>query len=87
MAKYFIIGETNSNELWLVDVDNRSVEPVTDAALKKSNAADPGFIGVIDKARKNGITTIKGVSVAVATSSRTDAKSNSFLVNPDAGKK
>jgi hypothetical protein len=87
MAKYFIIGETGSNELWLVDVDNRSVEPVTDAALKKANAADPGFVGVVDKARKNGITTIKGISVAVATSSRSEAETESFLVNPDPGKK
>ena len=31
MAKYFIIGETGSDELWLVDVDKRSAEPLTQA--------------------------------------------------------
>jgi len=87
MAKFFVIGETGSNDLWLVDVDNRTVEPVTDAALKKSKAVDPGFVGIIDQARKNGITTIKGVSIAVVTSSRSVAAAHSFLVNPDASKK
>ncbi|SDP77217.1 hypothetical protein SAMN05428967_3356 [Phyllobacterium sp. YR620] len=87
MAKYFIIGETGSNDLWLVDVDNRSVEPVTDAALQKAGAADPGFIGVVDKARRNGITTIKGVSIAIATNSRSEAETESFFVDPDPRKK
>ncbi|MEI4484117.1 MULTISPECIES: hypothetical protein [unclassified Phyllobacterium] len=87
MAKYFIIGETDAKELWLVDLDNRSVEPLTDITLAKSQAADAGFVEILDKARASGITTLKGISIAIATNSRSEAISQSFIVDPTSHEK
>ncbi|EJN02136.1 hypothetical protein [Phyllobacterium sp. YR531] len=87
MAKYFIIGETDSKELWLVDLDNRSVEPLTEEILAKSQAADAGFVEILERARANGITTLKGVSIAIATNSRSEAVSQSFIVDPTSHQK
>lgn len=87
MAKYFIIGETDSKELWLVDLDNRVVEPLTDSILAKSQAADAGFVEVLEQARANGITTLKGISIAIATNSRSEAVSQSFIVDPTSQQK
>ncbi|MEK1887904.1 MAG: hypothetical protein AAAB35_10110 [Phyllobacterium sp.] len=82
MAKYFIIGETGSDDLWLVDVDNKRVEPLTRTTLASSQAADADLIQIVSKARKNGIATIKGVDVAIATSSRSDIEAQMFSGDP-----
>ncbi|PSH70954.1 hypothetical protein CU102_02600 [Phyllobacterium brassicacearum] len=83
MAKYFIIGETGSDELWLIDVDKRSAEPLTQA----SNAANADIIQIINKARKNGIATTKGVTIAIATNSRSDIQAQMFSEDPVGSKK
>jgi hypothetical protein len=82
MAKYFIIGETGSDDLWLVDVDKRTVEPLTQTSLKSSKAANADLIQIVSKARKNGIATIKGVDIAIATSSRSDIEAQMFSGDP-----
>lgn len=81
MAKYFIIGETGETELWLVDIDSRTVTPVTEASLKSSTAANPNLLQEIDRARKTGTTTVKGINIAIASGTRTGAKAQSYVVD------
>lgn len=83
MAKYFIVGETGSDDLWLIDVDKRTVEPLTQAALNNSHAANPDSVQILNKARKNGIATIKGVDTAIATNSRSDIEAQMFSGDPE----
>ena len=80
MAKYFILGETGKSELWIVDLDAKKVEQVTDAALAATN--DKELIHVVENARKHGIRTIKGLSVAVATSTRSAPGTRSSITDP-----
>lgn len=77
MAKYFVIGESGESELWLIDIDSRTVTPVTEAALKA--AADADTIQIIGRARKDGFTVAKGINIAIASGTRTGAKANSYI--------
>lgn len=75
MAKYFILGETGNDQLWLVDVENGTVAPA-------AGAGDAGLVKVIETARQQGLTTIKGVDVAIATNNRSDSATKSHIVDP-----
>ncbi|PSH64061.1 MULTISPECIES: hypothetical protein [Phyllobacterium] len=81
MAKYFIIGETGEKELWLVDIDSRTVTPVTEASLKSSTGADSNLLQEINRARTTGTTTVKGINIAIAAGTRTGAKAQSYVVD------
>lgn len=74
MTKYFIIGETNGDELWLVDVDKGTVAPVID---------EGPVIRAVKKAQKNGGTIITGISIGVATNSRSGADAKMSVGDPD----
>jgi hypothetical protein len=78
MAKYFVIGESGESELWLIDIDSRTVTPVTEAALKSSTAADADTLQTINSARKHGFTVVKGINIAIASGTRTGAKAQSY---------
>jgi hypothetical protein len=84
MAKYFIISETGKDDLWLVDLEKGDVTKLTEAALKASNDAD--LIQIVENARKHGITTIKGLNVAIATNKRSGPGSRSSIIDPDKDK-
>ncbi len=78
MAKYFIIGEAGKDELWLVDVQAKTVEQLTDADL---NSAD--FFKDAKQAKKSGVSVVKGISIAVATDSRSAADTKMHSNGPD----
>jgi len=78
MAKYFIIGEAGKDELWLVDVQAKSVEQLTDADLQGAD-----FFKDVKEARKNGVSVVKGISIAVATDSRSAADTKMHSNGPD----
>ncbi|MRG56356.1 hypothetical protein GF108_12275 [Phyllobacterium sp. SYP-B3895] len=82
MAKYFIIGETGSDDLWLVDVDERRVEPLTETTLTRSSVANADLMQFVSKARKVGIATLKGIDIAIATSGRSDIEAQMFSGDP-----
>lgn len=75
MEKYFIIGEAGTDELWLVNTAENRVE-------KLNSAAAGPVIETINTARKNGITLIKGVSIAIVTNSRTGADVKMSITDP-----
>ncbi|MGN8024434.1 hypothetical protein ACTJJ7_27355 [Phyllobacterium sp. 22229] len=75
MEKYFIIGEAGTDELWLVNTAENRVE-------KLNSAAAGSVIETINTARKNGITLIKGVSIAIVTNSRTGADVKMSITDP-----
>ncbi|ATU92731.1 hypothetical protein [Phyllobacterium zundukense] len=81
MAKYFIIGETGKDKLWLVDVKKGSVTELPEADLKTANDSD--LIQIVENARKHGITTIKGINLAIATNTRPEPGSRSSITDPD----
>ncbi|HMF69544.1 MAG TPA: hypothetical protein VK602_18265 [Phyllobacterium sp.] len=78
MAKYFIIGEAGKDELWLVDVQAKSVEQLTDADLQGAD-----FFKDVKEARKNGVSVVKGINIAVATDSRSAADTKMHSNGPD----
>ncbi|MGV2817678.1 hypothetical protein [Phyllobacterium sp. SL163] len=75
MEKYFIIGEAGTDELWLVNTSENRVE-------KLSGIAAGPVIETINTARKNGLTLIKGISIAIATNSRTGADVKMSVTDP-----
>jgi hypothetical protein len=83
MSKYFIIGEAGNDELWLVDVEKGTVAPFTDKALKTSGADAADLVKVIKSAKKQGLTTIKGVNAAIAVSSRSNVTTKSLSEDTD----
>jgi hypothetical protein len=83
MSKYFIIGEAGNDELWLVDVEKGTVAPLTDKALKTSGADAADLVKVIKSAKKQGLTTIKGVNAAIAVSSRSNVTTKSLSEDTD----
>lgn len=76
MAKYFIIGEAGETELWLVDIDNRTVTPVAETDLENATTAD--ILQLIGTARKSEIIATKGISIAIASDTRAGMKSQSY---------
>lgn len=87
MAKYFVLGEAETDDLWLVDLENGTVAPFSDADLKASSAGDPDLIEAVKTARTHGITATKGVKIAIATNNRSASKSQSHIVDPIANNK
>lgn len=76
MTKYFIIGEVGESELWLIDIENRTVTSVSEAEL--GNSADSDTLQVIEVARTSGFIATKGVNIAIVSGSRTGAKAQSY---------
>jgi hypothetical protein len=56
MAKYFLIGETGDEGMWLVDVEKKSVERIDDAQAAGFDRSDDSIV--------------RGVNLAVAAESR-----------------
>ncbi|MGH6861755.1 MAG: hypothetical protein ACRECY_16000, partial [Phyllobacterium sp.] len=72
MAKYFIIGETGKDQLWVIDIAAKSVEPLTDA-IASADDASKCFFQSVKTIRQNGTTVIKGINIAIASDSRSGA--------------
>ena len=87
MAKYFILGETGSENLWLVNVEGGSVEPLSFEDLPAASAEDTGLAQLIRDARKRNITAIKGVDIAVSVDSRSEAATMSLSENSNKNNK
>lgn len=73
MAKFVIIGVEGEDAVWLADLTRGTVTQVDPAAVDAAGAAEAGFLSVAINARTNGYTLVKGVNLAVATSTRSDA--------------
>ncbi|MEP7456454.1 hypothetical protein [Phyllobacterium sp. SB3] len=73
MAKYFIIGETGSNELWLIDTEAKTAEILTE---------DAPFHQYINKERKNKDPIIKGISIAISSNSRSGPDAKMTITDP-----
>jgi hypothetical protein len=63
MAKYFLIGETGDEGMWLVDVESKSVERIDDREVATELAGDG----------------VRGVDLAVVSESRTGASAHNRL--------
>lgn len=77
MAKYFIIGESGSDELWLIDTQSKTAEVITaNGVLNQS----------IDQARRDKTSIIKGISIAVASDSRSGVDAKMTITDPNNSK-
>jgi hypothetical protein len=82
MAKFVIIGVEGEDAVWLADLSAGTVFQVDPAAVDAAGAAEAGFLSVALNARLNGYTLVKGVNLAVATSSRSDATAAHMSTKP-----
>ncbi|SDP38700.1 hypothetical protein [Phyllobacterium sp. OV277] len=79
MTKYYIIGESGTDELWLIDIEKKSIE-------KFENVSESPVIETINTARKSGITVTKGISIAIVTHRRNGADVKMSINDPGAEK-
>ena len=71
MARYFLISEVGDGGVWLIDVQQRSVERFEEADLGGANLVDSDLIENLTELRLDrNYTVIQGVSLAVAADSR-----------------
>jgi hypothetical protein len=82
MAKFFIIGEEGSSDLWLVDLRNGSAEKLDVQSITAAGAGEAEFINGLLNARANGLSIIKGVSFAVASDGLSDASAAQLSTSP-----
>jgi hypothetical protein len=82
MAKFFIIGEEGSSDLWLVDLRNGSAEILDVQGIAAAGAGEAEFINGLLNARANGLSIIKGVSFAVASDGLSDASAAQLSTSP-----
>jgi hypothetical protein len=73
MAKYFLIGEDGDDAVWLVDLENKTVEKFEGDQLAAADVEDDDLISNFEEVRKKGFSVISGVNLAVAAQSRTAA--------------
>lgn len=77
MAKFFIIGEEGSSDLWLVNLGNGSAEKLDVQSVVAAGAAEAGLMN----AWTNGFSMIKGVSFAVASDGLSDVSAAKLLTS------
>ncbi len=82
MAKFFIIGEAGSSDLWLIDVASNSAEKLDVQSVVSAGAGEAEFINGLLNARANGLSIVKGVSFAVATDGLSDASAAQLSTSP-----
>ena len=72
MAKYFLIGETGDDGMWLVDVESKSVERIEEADLAAGFVPEGDIIVNFNQARmeRTNASLYQGINLAVASSSR-----------------
>jgi hypothetical protein len=73
MAKYFLIGEDGDDAVWLVDLENKTVEKFDGDQLAAADVEADDLITNFEEVRKKGFSVIWGVNLAVAAHSRTAA--------------
>ena len=73
MSKYFIIGEQGQSSVWVVDTHQKSVREVS-----AEHAADAEFIRIAKSARDDGRGVARGIDLAIASNSTSDAPSHRF---------
>lgn len=69
MATIFIVGETGSTELWLVDTGAGTVQPLTSDG---EGSVDAETLATVQAMRENGFSIAKSVDVAIAASTSED---------------
>ncbi|MHC1550442.1 hypothetical protein [Phyllobacterium sp. K27] len=79
MAKFFILGEAETQKLWLVDVEGETVEALS--LEKLPTAGDKSLVQLVNHAREHNIILIKGVDVAISMDSRSEAATMSLSEN------
>lgn len=84
MARFVIFTVEGEDDVWLADLDGGTVRKVGPAEVDAAGAAEAGFLTVALKARGLGYTLLKGVDLAVATSSREDATAKHMSTDPAA---
>ncbi|MCX8279945.1 hypothetical protein OSJ77_07080 [Phyllobacterium sp. 0TCS1.6C] len=77
MAKYFLLGD--ASDLWLVDVEAGSVVPISEELLASPFSSD--MLKLVDRARRNGMSLIRGVSVAISGDARAELATKSYSEN------
>ncbi|MCO4319292.1 hypothetical protein M8997_019065 [Phyllobacterium sp. 21LDTY02-6] len=77
MAKYFLLGD--ASDLWLVDVEAGSVVPISEELLASPFSSD--VLKLVDRARRNGMSLIRGVSVAISGDARAELATKSYSEN------
>lgn len=82
MAKFVILGIEGDPSVWLADLEAGTVNKLDAAAIDAAGAAEAGFVSVAIKARGYGYTLVKGVDLAVATDTRSDAAAQHMSTNP-----
>lgn len=82
MAKFFIIGETGSSDLWLVDLRNGSAEKLDAQSVAAAGAGESAFVNGLLNARANGFSMIKGVSFAISSDGLSDASAAKLSTSP-----
>ncbi len=73
MAKFLVIGVQGEAGLWLVDCGAGTVEQIEAGSLGGTGAADGDLISNTSEARSRGFTVVRGIDLAVATDSRSEA--------------
>lgn len=72
MAKFLIVGVKGEANLWLVDCERRTVEPIEPGTVGGTNASDADLIANTSLARAEGFVITRGVDFAIAAESRAD---------------
>ena len=72
MAKFLIVGVKGEANLWLVDCEQRTVEPIEPGTVGGTNASDADLIANTSLARAEGFVITRGVDFAIAAESRAD---------------
>lgn len=83
MAKFVILGVEGESGVWLVDFEAGTVNPVSPVTVEAAGAADAGFLEVALKARTQGYGLFKGIDLAVATQTRSDASAQHMSTDPN----
>ena len=76
MARYFIIGAADEDGFWLVDTQERSVEPI--GQLAGSTVAQTEALAALRAQQHSGPYT-RGVAVAIATEDRPHTPSHELF--------
>lgn len=70
MAKYFLIGEEGQESVWLVDLENKTVEKFDSSQVSQADVDQEDLLANFGEVRKQGFSIISGVNLAVAAERR-----------------
>ena len=79
MAKYFLIGEIGDGGVWLVDVQDRSVQRIEEEDLARGDRAEGDSFAAFNRARMDNKSLFQGVNLVVASQSRSGPSSHNRI--------